>query len=87
MSVKGGAQKRETEKMSDGTFRMMTLTFGVVDFLDDRTACSSDATVEGAGSACGTPPRASGPGGLETHTPMPRRVGMLLRSDSQLSCR
>ncbi len=32
MSVKGGAQKRETEKMSDGTFRMMTLTFNAVDF-------------------------------------------------------
>jgi len=86
MSVKGGAQKRETEKMSDGTFRMMTLTFGVVDFLDDRTACSSDATVEGASSACGTPPRASGPGGLETHAHT-EGVRLLLRSDSQLSGR
>jgi len=47
MSVKGRAQKRETEKMSDSTFRMMTLTFSVVDFLDDRTACPSDVTVVG----------------------------------------
>jgi len=33
MSVKSRAQKRKTEKMSNMSFRMMTLTFNAVDFL------------------------------------------------------